>query len=63
MPESPGFYTTTVRILSTAMIGVGMALVIRALQNGGGPFSKGVLIGALFVAAGAGRWYLTLRRK
>ena len=63
MPESPGFYTTTIRILSTAMIGVGIALVIRAVGNGGGVFSIGVLIGVLFVAAGAGRWYLTLRHK
>jgi multisubunit Na+/H+ antiporter MnhB subunit len=63
VPESPGFYTTTIRILSTAMVGVGIALVVRAVQAGGGPFSNGVLIGVLFVAAGVGRWYLTLRRK
>lgn len=48
-------------MLSTAMVLTGIALVVRAVHAGGGPFSVGVIAGVLFVAAGAGRFYLTTR--
>ena len=50
-------------MLSSAMILTGIALVVRALAEGGGPLSTGVIAGVLFVAAGAGRFYLTTRPK
>lgn len=63
MPEQPSnVHRSTVRALSTAMIVVGIVLAARAIAEGGGPLSIGVVAGVLFVAAGAGRWYLTLRR-
>ena len=43
------------------MMVIGVALVIRTLTAGGGPVATGVLLGVLFVAAGAARLYLQFR--
>ncbi len=59
--QNPGAHRSAVRFLSTMMVLVGVALVIRALAGGGGILSTGVIIGVLFVAAGAGRIWLTYR--
>ena len=45
-------------LLSLAMVLIGVALVIRSLGAGGGPLALGVILGVLFVAAGAGRLWL-----
>ncbi len=45
------------RVLSSLMIVIGVALVVRTLSAGGGGL-LGVVLGLLFVAAGAGRIYL-----
>jgi hypothetical protein len=47
--------------LSIAMIVIGLALVIRTVAAGGGAIAIGVLLGILFIAAGAGRLYLQYR--
>ena len=49
------------RAFSVAMIGIGIAILVRTIVAGGGATASGVLVGVLFVAAGAGRLYL-LRR-
>lgn len=59
--NNPGAHRSAVRFLSTLMVIVGIALVVRALVGGGGPLSTGVVVGLLFVAAGAGRIWLTFR--
>jgi len=46
------------RVLSSLLIVIGIALVVRALAAGGGPAAVGVLLGLLFVAAGAGRLWV-----
>jgi hypothetical protein len=46
-------------VFGVAFIGIGAAMLVVTAIHGGGVF--GFLIGALFVAAGAGRLYL-LRR-
>jgi len=46
------------RVLSTAIVVVGVALVVTTIAQGGGPLAVGVLLGILFVALGAGRLYL-----
>jgi hypothetical protein len=46
-------------VFGVAFIGIGAAILVVTAIHGGGVF--GFLIGALFVAAGAGRLYL-LRR-
>ena len=47
--------------MSVLMILIGIALVVRTLAAGGGGLAVGLLLGVLFVAAGAGRLYLQLR--
>jgi hypothetical protein len=47
--------------LSVLLVGIGVAIVARTAQLGGGG-GLGYVIGALFVAAGAGRLYLASRR-
>jgi hypothetical protein len=47
--------------LSAALVLVGLAIVVRTVAAGvGGGF--GLLLGALFVAAGCARLYLVLRQ-
>ena len=47
--------------MSILMIVIGIALLVRTITAGGGVAATGVLLGVLFVAAGAGRLYLQLR--
>lgn len=59
--QNPGAHRSAVRFLSTMMVVVGIALITRAVSGGGGILSTGVIIGVLFIAAGAGRIWLTYR--
>jgi uncharacterized protein YhhL (DUF1145 family) len=52
-------YRSLVQLTASVTIVIGVALVVVTLIHGAG---IGLLIGALFVAAGAGRLYM-LRRK
>ena len=45
-------------VLSTVMIVLGVAILVSTLARGGGPLAVGVLLGILFVLAGAGRLYV-----
>lgn len=47
--------------LSAALVLIGLAIVARTLAEGVGG-GLGLLVGALFVAAGCARLYLVLRR-
>ncbi len=47
-------------MLALTTFGLGIALIIVTLAHGGG--QVGILLGVLFVAAGAGRLYLARRR-
>jgi hypothetical protein len=47
------------QLLALTMVGLGIAILAVTLARGGG---VGVLLGALFIAAGAGRLYLVRRR-
>jgi hypothetical protein len=50
--------------MSAVMVVIGIAILVTTLARGGGPLAVGVLLGVLFVAAGAGRLYLErLRRR
>jgi hypothetical protein len=51
--------THATRILSGLMVLVGLAMIISALARGGGPLAYGVVLGILFVAAGAGRLWVS----
>jgi hypothetical protein len=50
------------RVLSGVMVLLGLAMIARALSAGGGPLATGLLLGLLFVAAGAGRLWAERRR-
>ena len=47
-------------LLALTMIGLGVAIVVVTIAHGGG--EVGVILGTLFVAAGAGRLYIRGRR-
>jgi hypothetical protein len=61
MPEPRQVHRGTTRLLSAVMIGLGVVMIVRTLAGGGGPLALGLLLGLLFVAAGAGRLYLQSR--
>ena len=48
------------RLLSVAMVIIGVVMVTRTIADGGGPIAAGVVLGLLFVAAGAARLYASL---
>jgi hypothetical protein len=48
-----------VQVLALVTIALGVAMLVITLTRGGG---VGILLGLLFVAAGAGRLYLLRRR-
>jgi hypothetical protein len=50
------------QVLSLAMVAIGVALIVRALGQGAGALSIGLLAGVLFIAAGAGRTWVEHRR-
>lgn len=53
-------YGAATAVLAVVFVGIGIALVVETAVAGGG---IGFLFGALFIAAGAGRLYLLLRRR
>ena len=48
-------------VLSLTMIGLGLAMIVVTLVHGGGML--GVILGPMFVAAGAGRLYVLRVRR
>jgi hypothetical protein len=61
MPRRRQLYSSSTRVLSVAMIVIGVALIVRTLVAGGGAIATGIVLGILFVLAGAARLYLQLR--
>jgi hypothetical protein len=49
-------------VLCGLMVAIGVAMIVRAIAGGGGPIAIGVVLGLLFVAAGAGRLWTERRR-
>jgi hypothetical protein len=63
VPESGrDIHRCVTMLLSAVMAVLGIVILIRTIAAGGGPVSLGVLFGVLFIAAGAGRFYVTWRR-
>jgi hypothetical protein len=48
--------------LSLLMAAVGVALIVEAFSGHASTISPRLLLGVLFIAAGAGRWYVEVRR-
>jgi drug/metabolite transporter (DMT)-like permease len=61
MPSPHDVRRTATPIFSLALIVIGVAIVVRTIAEGGGPFTVGVLLGLLFAAAGAGRLWVARR--
>lgn len=56
-------HATTTTVLSLTLIVLGVAMVIRTLTAGGGPLATGLLLGGLFILAGAGRIWVGRRSR
>jgi hypothetical protein len=46
------------RLFAVAICGLGLAMIVTTVARGGGALALGVVVGAAFVALGAGRLYL-----
>ncbi|MEA2359896.1 MAG: hypothetical protein QOI62_3156 [Solirubrobacteraceae bacterium] len=58
MPAPREVHRHATRVMSAAMVVIGIAALVVTFANGGGPLARGALMGILFVLAGAGRLYL-----
>jgi multisubunit Na+/H+ antiporter MnhB subunit len=63
MSKQQQFRRSYTRVMSVILIVLGIVLVIRTISAGGGAAAAGVVLGILFVLAGAGRLYLQYRRR
>jgi hypothetical protein len=61
MPEPRDLHRGTTGLLSVILVLLGVAMIVRTLAAGGGGLAFGLLLGVLFIAAGAGRLYLNAR--
>jgi hypothetical protein len=52
-----------IEVLSVLLVLVGLALIVRTIVAGGGVGALGIVIGVLFVAAGAGRLWVARRTR
>ena len=57
-----GVHRSLTVVLSLVMAAIGVALIVQSLSGSGAGISARLLLGALFVAAGAGRLYIESRR-
>ena len=55
-----GLRDASTLVFAVLFVGIGVALIVETAVVGGG---IGYLIGLLFVAAGAGRFYVTWKRR
>jgi hypothetical protein len=51
-------YLASTRLLSAALLVVGVAMVASTIARGGGPLALGVVFGFLLALVGAGRFWL-----
>ena len=51
-------YRHSTRLFAALLCGLGLAMIVTAVARGGGALAIGVVVGAAFVALGAGRLYL-----
>ena len=51
-------YRQSTRVLSAAILGLGLAMIVTTVARGGGALALGVIVGVAFAGIGAGRLYL-----
>jgi hypothetical protein len=61
MPDPGQLHRRSVNVLSLVMVAIGVALIVRTVAAGGGAVAVGIVLGVLFVAAGAARIWLNRR--
>jgi hypothetical protein len=61
MPEPRDVHRQTTVVLSSVLVVLGVAMIVRTLVAGGGAGAFGLLLGVLFIAAGLGRLYINNR--
>ncbi len=61
MPTPRDLHRGTTSVLSTILLLLGVAMIVRTLAAGGGGLAFGLLLGVLFIAAGGARLYLNAR--
>jgi uncharacterized membrane protein HdeD (DUF308 family) len=61
MSKQRQLHRSATRVMSLLMVVIGVALLVRTLVAGGGAAATGILLGILFILAGAARLYLQLR--
>lgn len=61
MAEPRAVQQGATKVLSTVLVVLGVAIIVRTVAAGGSPLSIGLFLGLLFVAAGCGRLYLARR--
>jgi multisubunit Na+/H+ antiporter MnhB subunit len=61
MPGPRQFHRSSTRVMSILMVIIGIALITRTLLAGGGGLALGMILGLLFILAGAARLYLQFR--
>ncbi len=59
MDSADRIYRGSVRALSFVFVALGLALLAITFVNGGGPLSMGTLLGAVFIAVGVARLWLS----
>jgi uncharacterized membrane protein HdeD (DUF308 family) len=55
-------HRTGTLVLSVLMMGIGLALIVQAIDGHASPISPRMLLGVLFLAAGVARIYLEVRK-
>ena len=63
MPKPRQAHRAATGVLSVAMVAIGAVLIVLTVAGGGGPLARGLLLGLLFVALGAGRLYVQTRTR
>jgi hypothetical protein len=62
MRDPRGIHDSATKAMSSVMVLIGIALIVRTLAAGGGGVATGVIVGVLFILAGAGRLYVQIRK-
>jgi uncharacterized membrane protein HdeD (DUF308 family) len=61
MAKPRDVHRQTTLLFSSVLVLLGVAMIVRTVVAGGSALATGLLLGVLFIAAGAGRIYLALR--
>jgi len=62
MPDPGGLYRGGTRVLSCAMVAIGVAMLVVTIASGVSGVPLGLVLGVLFIAAGGARLYLLTRQ-